>query len=306
VHFQNSERGREIMIGFLVSCSVLLVISSVMYVFPSVWPYKKTPGVPVKDYISQSAMFGVCIAIALYLALAEWRRSRIGWALAYALLAIAFQVNIFCVATSRTALIVMPVVLLLFGLKQLNWKWMIGLLAAYAALAAVSLYSSAFMKQRVGSFLPEVTSYQTESTRTPAGERLEYWKKSIIIISSAPVFGHGTGTITEQYRRLVSDQSELSRLVSSNPHNQTLAVAIQLGLLGAIPLFAMWLAHLLLFRGEGLAAWIGLAVVVQNVVSSLFNSHLFDFTHGWAYVLGVGIAGGIVLKRAVTTSAASG
>ena len=58
----------------------------------------------------------------------------------------------------------------------------------------------------------------------------------------------------------------------------------------------MWLAHLLLFRGAGLANWIGLVVVVQNFVSSLFNSHLFDFVEGWIYVLGVGIAGGISLR----------
>jgi hypothetical protein len=57
----------------------------------------------------------------------------------------------------------------------------------------------------------------------------------------------------------------------------------------------MWLAHLLLFRGDSLAAWIGLLVVVQNVCTSLFNSHLFDFHEGWMYVLGVAVAGGMVL-----------
>lgn len=63
-------------------------------------------------------------------------------------------------------------------------------------------------------------------------------------------------------------------------------------------LYATWLAHLLLFRGDGLANWIGLMVVVQNVFTSLFNSHLFDFHEGWMYVLGVGVgvAGGTVLR----------
>ena len=37
-------------------------------------------------------------------------------------------------------------------------------------------------------------------------------------------------------------------------------------------------------------------VVVQNIFSSLFNSHLFDFHEGWMYVLGVGVAGGMVLN----------
>jgi len=75
-------------------------------------------------------------------------------------------------------------------------------------------------------------------------------------------------------------------------------VAIQLGFLGTVLLFAMWLAHLALFRGgEGLVAWAGLVVVAENVVSSLFNSHLFDFTQGWGYVIAVGTAGGVVLQR---------
>jgi O-antigen ligase len=39
-----------------------------------------------------------------------------------------------------------------------------------------------------------------------------------------------------------------------------------------------------------------LLVVLQNIFSSLFNSHLFDFHEGWMYVLGVGVAGGMTLK----------
>jgi len=62
-------------------------------------------------------------------------------------------------------------------------------------------------------------------------------------------------------------------------------------------LLAMWAAHFLLFRGAGLVAWVGMIIVVQNVVSSLFNSHLFDFSQGWLYVFGVGVAGGTALNK---------
>jgi O-antigen ligase len=71
-------------------------------------------------------------------------------------------------------------------------------------------------------------------------------------------------------------------------------------MVGVAVLFLMWLLHLLLFRGGGLANWIGLLVVVQNIFTSLFNSHIFDFHEGWMYVLGVGIAGGMVLKARST------
>jgi len=42
---------------------------------------------------------------------------------------------------------------------------------------------------------------------------------------------------------------------------------------------------------------------VQNIISSLFNSHLFDFTQGWIYVFGVGIAGGTVLRQRASAAA---
>ena len=74
-----------------------------------------------------------------------------------------------------------------------------------------------------------------------------------------------------------------------------------MGILGCLILYAMWCSHLLLFGGFSLSAWFGLIVVVQNFVSSLFNSDLFDFNEGWIYVLGVGAAGGFVLRNARVT-----
>jgi hypothetical protein len=92
--------------------------------------------------------------------------------------------------------------------------------------------------------------------------------------------------------------------VVSNPHNQTLNVAVQWGTIGILILYAMWVLHLRLFRGDGLANWIGFLVVVQNIFTSLFNSHIFDFHEGWMYVLGVGVAGGMVLKASAVEVAA--
>ena len=110
-------------------------------------------------------------------------------------------------------------------------------------------------------------------------------------------FGHGTGSTRGLFEQAAVGQIRRQPPRSiANPHNQTLNVAIQWGAVGIVVLYAMWLVHLLLFRGEGLAAWIGLLVVVQNIFTSLFNSHLFDFNEGWMYVLGVGVAGGMVLR----------
>ena len=54
-----------------------------------------------------------------------------------------------------------------------------------------------------------------------------------------------------------------------------------------------WTAHYWLFRARTAVAWFGAVVVVENFVSSLTSSHLFDFMHGWLYVVAIGVAGGM-------------
>ena len=114
---------------------------------------------------------------------------------------------------------------------------------------------------------------------------------------AAPVIGHGTGTVRDRYEKAVAAEGTKVQ-ATVNPHNQTLMVAIPLGIVGALILIAMWIAHFGLFlRGAGLAAWIGLVVVAQNVLGGLFNTHLFDFVQGWIYIFGVGVMGGVMFAQ---------
>src|SRR5262249_3844008 len=139
--------------------------------------------------------------------------------------------------------------------------------------------------------------YRTTHVHNDVGDHIEFLKKSIAFVREAPVIGHGTGSIPELFQRSTVGQAGAAAIRSVNPHNQILAVAIQLGLIGATVLLVMWIAHYLLFRAAGLTTWIGTVVVIENVVSSMSSSHLFDFVHGWLYVLGVGIAGGMTFSR---------
>jgi O-antigen ligase len=154
------------------------------------------------------------------------------------------------------------------------------------------------LRSRASTFVSEYQKYKDKDQATSIGLRLEYWQKSLRFIAEAPIIGHGTGSTRGLFERAATGpEFSASRDVVGNPHNQTLNVAVQWGLIGIVALYAMWLLHLSLFRGEGLAAWIGLMVVAQNIFSSLFNSHIFDFHEGWMYVLGVGVAGGLVLAE---------
>jgi hypothetical protein len=60
----------------------------------------------------------------------------------------------------------------------------------------------------------------------------------------------------------------MAGLVTANPHNQALAIGIQLGVIGILMLLIMWVAHLLFFCDATPVGGIGLAVVLQDVISS--------------------------------------
>jgi O-antigen ligase len=164
-------------------------------------------------------------------------------------------------------------------------------------LAATAWFSSSNLQTRTNSIMLEYSKYGTSNEKTSAGLRLEYWRKSFGFFLEAPILGHGTGSVQMLFDRAAKGQTGLATETISNPHNQTLSVAVQWGVVGCVILFAMWTAHLLLFRGTGLYSWLGFIAVVQNIVSSLFNSHLFDFVPGWIYVISVSLAAGIILQR---------
>ena len=308
--FRRSGRGMPVLYGFLVSCTVLLLVSWGFRIKWDLAPGQgyyipdKLPGIPVRDYIAQSAEFLICAFGLLALSFDMVRKRRFGLAAGAALLALLFVFNITYVAPGRTALVVIPVLILIFGLRRFGWKGLVGAVVAAAVLIGIVWATSPFMRFRVLYSFYELDRYRQENVANSTALRIEFWKKSVEFIAQAPVIGHGTGSMPDLYRRAAAGESGAQAVTSVNPHNQFFAVAIQLGLLGGAILIAMWFAHLALFRGSGVVAWLGIVIVVQNVVSSLFNSHLFDFLHGWLYVFGLGVIGGMALHQAAQKPAA--
>jgi O-antigen ligase len=298
-HFERSRRGLWVFTAFLVSCAVMVVASWIVAYFPQLTlktADTASRGVFVKNYIDQSQEFALC-AVALAFPIATMlREKRLGLALVLGALSLAFLANMAFVIVSRTALVTIPIMLAAFAVLHLRLKTMLMVLCACLVAGAVVWFASPQLETTVGTFREQYQDYMKSGALTSIGQRLEYYRKSLHFFGEAPVIGHGTGSIEGLFVQSAIGQTGAAADVVRNPHNQTLNVAVQWGVLGVIVLYAMWISHLLLFRGEGLANWIGLLVVVQNIFTSLFNSHIFDFHEGWMYVLGVGVAGGLVRR----------
>jgi O-antigen ligase len=306
-HFERSSRGVWVFVAFLVSCALLAVMSCIVALDPflsaklylSRGPYRPISGIFVKDYIDQGQEFSLCAVALAYPIVTSLRDHKTRQALLLAATALGLVANMVFVVVSRTALVTMPIMLAVFALLHLRLRAAAAVLCAVALLAVVAWYASPHLRTTVGKFFTDYGYTANQNLESGIGSRLEYWKKSLRFFVAAPVIGHGTGSTRGLFEQAGIGQAGARAQVVSNPHNQTLNVAVQWGAVGIAVLYAMWLAHLLLFRGAGLANWIGLLVVVQNIFTSLFNSHLFDFHEGWMYVLGVGVAGGMALAQRV-------
>lgn len=301
-HFERSARGVQVLMGFLVSCALLMVMSWIVAFDPGLALKAEAEyGVPVKNYIDQSQEFALCAVVLAYPVIALVRAQKTLPAMLLAAVALSFVVNMMFVTVSRTALVTMPIMLAVFALLHLRWRNIVIIACLTAVFSGLAWATSPTLRWTTTTFLRDYQLYKERNIPTSIGLRLEFWQKSLRFISDAPVFGHGTGSIRALFEEAAVDQFGAAAEVVANPHNQTLNVAIQWGAVGVTVLYAMWLVHLLMFRSHGLANWIGLMVVVQNIFTSIFNSHLSDFHEGWMYVLGVGIAGGMVLGNAAAT-----
>jgi len=296
-HYERSPRGMWVFAAFLVSCTLLMAMSWIVAFYPGLALKSGAEyGVPVKNYIDQSQEFALCAVALAYPVITLLRAKRILLAVLLSAIALSFVVNMAFVIVSRTALVTMPVMLALFALLHLKLRSVVIILCMTTVFAGLAWATSPQLRTISGTFLRDYQLYKEQNIPTSIGLRLEFWQKSLRFFAEAPVIGHGTGSTRGLFEQAAVGNIGAAAEVIGNPHNQTLNVAVQWGVIGIVVLYAMWLLHLLLFRGDGLAAWIGLMVVAQNIFSSLFNSHLFDFHEGWMYVLGVGVAGGMTLK----------
>jgi O-antigen ligase len=310
-HFERSARGMWVFVAFLASCTLLTAMSWVVAFDPSL--SLKRPdepgghGIFVKNYIAQSQEFVLCTVVLAFPIITLLRAGKIRQALLLTAVAASFILNMAFVVVSRTALVTLPVMLAVFAMAHLKWRTNVLLFVATFVLVALAWTISPQLQATTDRFARDYQIYKEFNQPTSIGLRLEFWEKSLRFFAEAPAIGHGTGSTRGLFEAAATGPAVLAQgQVIGNPHNQTLNVAVQWGTIGVVILYAMWISHFLLFRGEGLAAWIGLMVVLQNVFSSLFNSHLFDFHEGWMYVLGVGVAGGVVLRARSEVTESSG
>ncbi len=183
--------------------------------------------------------------------------------------------NMAFVTVSRTAMITLPILLAVFALLHLRLRTSVTIFCAAAILVGLAFTTSPQLRNRADLFFLDYELYMERDISTSMGLRLEYWRKSLQFFAEAPLVGHGTGSTRMLFERAATGAGQpASAQIIDNPHNQTLNVAVQWGIVG-----------------------VAIRYAVQYFCTSLFNSHLFDFHEGWMNELGVGVAGGMLIRQ---------
>src|SRR6185295_18439096 len=101
-----------------------------------------------------------------------------------------FIVDIAFVATGRTTLVVIAVLLVIFGFQQFGWKGLIGSSLIGMALAGLLWVSSPYLRDRVTQAVGEFEIYRIYARgENSTGQRFEFWKISIELVAEAPLVG---------------------------------------------------------------------------------------------------------------------
>ncbi|MDF3813537.1 MULTISPECIES: O-antigen ligase family protein [Rhodopseudomonas] len=286
----------QIGFSFLVACTILLALSWLSLLWPTgPWGWFKGPGVPVKDNAVQSSCFALCAFGLAIGALRIWASGERRRAIVMVGLALLFFADIFLIFISKTGALMAAALLLLLLLQLGGWRRAAMVVVPLLIVVGLALWSSAPAQRRLAEISIDINASQSlepdahETLSTAA--RIDFWTKGVEFLKQAPLLGNGTGSIRSMYQSLQEEQPSPYGKATSDPHNQFLHVALQVGLIGGALLLAMWAAHVWMFAQRGLVSMMGLAVVLQNLIGSLFNSHLSTVTLGMLYCLAVGLLG---------------
>ncbi|WP_308285218.1 O-antigen ligase family protein, partial [Bradyrhizobium ivorense] len=210
-YFKRSQRGPQVFWAFLVSCMLMMILSWIVLARPELkLTHTASDGVPVKNYIDQSQEFALC---TFALALPAWtalRARRFAAAAGCLALIALFVANMLYVVSARTALVTMPVLLMLFAFLHLGRRATRALFAAVAVASLLAWATSPYLRQRVADIGIEYRAQDT-STIASTAQRLTYWRKSLKFFAEAPLLGHGTGAIRHLFTQDAVGQTGLQR-----------------------------------------------------------------------------------------------
>jgi O-antigen ligase len=200
-------------------------------------------------------------------------------------LAAAAVANMTFVVPGRTGFVILGALVLYTGFALWRWTGLAGMAAAFVLVLLVGYHASDRFHDRILRGVAEYTAQRADrpaDAESAVGLRMEFYENSLAIVREHPLVGAGTGSFPSAY----AEQVKGSRMTpTSNPHNEYLLIAVQLGLVGVLAMLGMfWVLWRTAARlASPLETRLAHGLVLTIGIGCLFNSLLLDHTEGLLY-----------------------
>lgn len=246
-----------------------------------------------KDHISQNLMMSF---FALLMLIKSTQQEKIFKKIGFQILFILAAIDVFFLVQGRTGYISMAINIFIavFYLvpKERRWIFLIGIFISGLIIFQVKNNFSDRIKLAVTEF-----EHQDSKELTSIGQRIEFTKKSILLIKERPIFGWGTGSYPTQFCR-VAISEEWCQAGKFHPHNQFLAFGVQLGLVGILT-YLIFLGSIikttLTFQKN--EKMLNLGIIGALITDSILHAPLFLVTEAHFFTLTLAVCMSYSLKN---------
>ena len=272
-----------LVLTLLGSCAISLRLIP-EYFFMAAKP--SLPGIFNASTFKLPITHNILMAIAAFLFAQMARHSSVTWIrIFWGALSVLALFNVLFVVQGRTGYLILALLLVYFFVDLLKWKGLVLAAVLGTLLSAGAYWGSDVFHSRINKAVNEFSQWHSDrpaSIVDSVGLRMEWYRNSLTIIRDHPVFGVGTGGFADVYAEKFQGTSTEP---VTNPHNQYLLTAVDLGLLGLGVLLYLFYAQWRLARMMPSALERSLAhgLLLAIMSGCLFNSLLLDHTEGLLY-----------------------
>ena len=241
-----------------------------------------------KEYTQQGLALLIYLSMAVAASLESRSRREKLLLLASVVLGL---VNILFMIESRTTYVTLIPLAAFWGWwiflrGRAGWRPVLLFCGLGAVVLSATLLVPNIRTRLVGSVTTETEQYVDHHVATPTGIRLELWRKTIPIIESAPVFGHGLHQWAPLYKRSIEGTRDMHGYVMGHPHQEMLLILAEQGAVGLLVYLILLVALArYISRLDPPEQGIYASILLIYLVAGLANGLWADFTHRNVFVL---------------------
>lgn len=202
--------------------------------------------------------------------------------------ALATIYYVYFISGTRSGYLLQSILLIYFGYNicttkhnfniAKSWPRVLLLIAMLGIIFPLGIKYTNMFTARVFEAKSDVTKFQNNQAFTSNGARLSWYVNAPKIIAKKPIFGYGTGSLTDVYAQNFAGKN---MPLTTNPHNQYIEIAFQLGIFGLALLLALLFFAYKNVAEDPLINLMGKSAIITIAIGSCFNSWLLDLAPGF-------------------------